>query len=217
MLRERTQLGVQLRVIPVGLLDAGLEIVQHQAARQAAEVIEGVFQTTQERVGRLPPHRLAVAPARVAQHDAKDMRSPTPAVRSHDRSAAAEIDLHLVAGRTLHAAKGQRPTAIEALDKAADAVVLGGETVVANEVLEDALRGEAGSKLGLDDRPIGLTQTGLFRPGRRCRHADGRLAGLGITGAPRRVAGFDITGAPRWVAYFARRDRFRAGIGSGGL
>src|SRR5690348_14861940 len=69
----------------------------------------------------------------------------------------------------------QRPTAVEALDKAADAVVLGGEAVVLNEVLKDALRRQAGGELRLDDHPIWFAQTGRFRPGWGHLQADGRL------------------------------------------
>src|SRR5262249_51258385 len=148
------------------------------------------------------------------QDDAKDMRAPPLAVRPHDRRAGAEIDLDLVAGRALHPPEGQRPAAVETLDETANAVVLGRKAVLANQVLEDALGGQPGRKLGLNDRPIRLAQARRRRPGRRCLRAEGRLLLrwpiLDTMSAPREVAYFAITGAWRRLAYFALRSAFQA-------
>src|SRR5579871_3426960 len=104
------------------------------------------------------------------------MRAPPLAVRRYDRRTRAEIDLHLVGGCALQASKGQRSTAVDSPHEATHAVVLGGEAVIADEVLEDALRREAGGELGLDDLPKRFTEAGLFRSARRRLRADGRLA-----------------------------------------
>ena len=47
----------------------------HQGAGNPAEVPEGILQAADELIGRLPPHRLAVALARVAEHNPQHMRS----------------------------------------------------------------------------------------------------------------------------------------------
>ena len=108
MLGEGAQLGVQFRIKPVGRLDAGFEIVEDQHLGHAAEVPEGIFQAANEVLGRLPVDGLAVALARVAQDDAKDVRAAPLAVGLKDRNAAAEIDLGFLAGSAFHAAERQR-------------------------------------------------------------------------------------------------------------
>ena len=113
------------------------------------------------------------------------MRAPPLAVRAHDRCAAAEIHLRLVAGAAFHPPEGQRPTAFQAAAQSGGRCGTAGEAMLANQVLVDALRGETGGQLGLDDGPIRLAQAGLFRPGRRCLHADRRLAYFDISGTPR--------------------------------
>src|SRR5262249_41656904 len=98
---------------------------------------------------------------------------------------------------------GERSSVAQAADEATNAVILAGETMLANEVLEDALRRQAGGGLGLNEGPKRLTQAGLFRPGGRAGRTDGRLACLRLVGADGRLAYFAVNCAGRRLAYFA--------------
>ena len=71
--RERTDLGVELGLEPVGFLDCGAKVVEDQAPGRAAEMIERILKTTNEVLGRLSRDRLAVRLAGVTQDDAKDV------------------------------------------------------------------------------------------------------------------------------------------------
>ncbi len=139
----------------------------------------------------------------MAENHAKDVRTPPLAVRRYDRRAGAKIDLHLVGGYALQAAKGQRLVVAQSPDEATHTVVLGGEAVIADQVLVDALRCQAGGELGLDERPKRFTEAGLFRSCRRRLRADGRLAYFGLVGAEGRlayVAGSCVEGRLAYVA-----------------
>src|SRR5262245_34020141 len=222
MLGKRTQLGIQLRIKPVRLLDAGFQVVEHQHLRHAAEVMKGILQTAQKLLAGLTPDRLAVAFARVTEDDAKDVRAPPAAVRLTDGRAAAEIHLGLFARSTLHAPKWQRLVVVQTAHKATHAVILAGEAVLARQVLVDALRRQSGRQLVEDDLAPRLTQARLLRRrgrsgrGRRCRALDGAQLGLGRgpfhaderlayfdRRADGRLAYFGALSAPWRVAYFA--------------
>ena len=126
-------------------------IIRHQGLGHAAEVPESVFQTTNQLVGGLPINRFAICFARVAQDDAKDVRTPSFAVGAGDGDAAAKINLGFFAGSTFHAAEGQVPLRAQAAHKAADAVVVEGEAVVADQVLVNPLRRKTRLELVQDD------------------------------------------------------------------
>jgi hypothetical protein len=66
--------------------------------------------------------------------------SPSPAVASGDRNAAAEVDLSLLARGALQPAERQWYASPQMQDEAADAVIMARKAVVAHQVLEDALR-----------------------------------------------------------------------------
>jgi hypothetical protein len=80
-----------------------LEVVDHQTLRHAAEMGEGIFQTTNEIFRCLAEGRFAVTFAAVTQDDPKDMRPAPLPVGTDDRRAGAEVDLRLLAGCDFHA------------------------------------------------------------------------------------------------------------------
>ena len=57
---ELLQLGVQLRIKPVGLNHARLQVVDHHRRRHSAKVAECILQAADETLAGLPPHRLGV-------------------------------------------------------------------------------------------------------------------------------------------------------------
>ena len=79
------------------MLDGGLQVVDHQRLGHAAEMPEGVLQHADEVLRRLREGGLAVRLARVAEHDAEDMRLAPLAVGADDRRASAEIHLGFLA------------------------------------------------------------------------------------------------------------------------
>src|SRR5512135_3252792 len=157
---EGADLGVDLRVEPVGRLHGGLEVVQDQAPGHAAEMPEGALQAAEEVVGGLAGDGLAVALAGVAQDDPEDMGLAPLAVGADDRGAGAEVDLGLVAGVALDATEGPVVRPLEPVDEPADAVVGAGEAVVGDQVLVDPLCGEPELALGADLVPPRLTAAG---------------------------------------------------------
>ena len=165
MLGKRPQTGIELRVVPVRMLDQGLGIVDHNGLRHPAKVPEGVLEALQQAVGRLPEDRLAVALTRMAQHDPEDVRPAPPPVRADNRRPSAQIDLDLLARRTLHTPHRQRTGPAQPTDVPLDAVVTVAKTMLGHQILVNPLAAEALGELDLDN----LSQ---------------RLAGTGRTAAP---------------------------------
>ena len=58
---EGFQPGDQFRVVPVGMLDRGPQVVDHQGARHAAQGMEGILQAGDEVFGGLLVDGLAVS------------------------------------------------------------------------------------------------------------------------------------------------------------
>ena len=108
VLAEGLDLGIEVRVVPVRLLDRRLEVVDHQDLRHAAEMPEGVFNAANEIFGGLAIDRLGVSLAAVREHDAKDVRLPPLAIGQLNPCPGTEIDLGLLASFALHAAERQR-------------------------------------------------------------------------------------------------------------
>src|SRR6478752_2209759 len=107
VLAEGADLGIELGVEPIGLLDGRLEVVEDQASGDPAEVPEGILEAAEEVVGGLAEYSLTVGLAGVAQDDAEDVGLAALAVGADDRGAAAKVDLGLVAWVALDAAEGQ--------------------------------------------------------------------------------------------------------------
>jgi hypothetical protein len=68
MLAKLLDLGIEFRIKPIGTADRRAQIVDHGGAGHPTKMAERIFQAADEALGRLPPHRLAVALARMAQH-----------------------------------------------------------------------------------------------------------------------------------------------------
>ena len=105
MLAKGLNLGVELWLEPVGLLDRGAEIIQHYRFGYSAEVAESTLEAAEEIVGGLAINNLAVGLAGVGQHNAEDMSFVAFAVRADNRGACAEVNLGLITGATLEAAE----------------------------------------------------------------------------------------------------------------
>src|SRR4051795_6782488 len=160
MFAEGADLGVDLRVEPVGLLHGRLEVVQDQPPGDAAEVPEGALKAAKEVIGSLAVDSLAVALAGVAEHNPEHMGLAPLAVGADDRGSPAEIDLGLFSRLALKATEGQCLRLLESADEPTDAVVATHEAVVGNQVLVDPLCAQAKVALGPDQLPPRLTATG---------------------------------------------------------
>ena len=134
-------------------------IIVDDRLRHAAEIPEGVLQAPQEVLRRLVVDRLAVRPARKAQHHAKDMGSSSRAIGPHDRRPGAEVHLRLLARQHLQPPKRQRATPIQSLEEPSHAGVTGGKATLGHQVLIDPLARQALFELGLNDRTERLTAT----------------------------------------------------------
>ncbi len=104
---KRLDLRIQLRVVPVGLGHRGLEVVDDQRLRDAAEVMEGVLQATDEVLGGLAVGRLRIRLAGVTERDAEDVSPPPSALGRDDRGTAAKVDLRLLSRGALQTAERQ--------------------------------------------------------------------------------------------------------------
>src|SRR5262245_56436332 len=88
------ELRIEFRIKPVSAADGCLQVVDDRRPGDTAKVAKRIFQTADERLARLPPHRLAVTLARMREHRAKQMR-PAPFSILHDPRALAKIHLQL--------------------------------------------------------------------------------------------------------------------------
>ena len=150
------------------MLDQGLGIVDHDGLRHPAEVPEGVLETVQQAVGRLPEDRLAVALARVAQDDPKDVRPPPSAVGLDDRRSGAQIDLDFLARRAFHPTHRQRRGLAQGPGKSTNTVVFAGEPVLGDQILMNPLGRKPLIKLGFNDlaeRRTFAAAPSVLRPG----------------------------------------------------
>ncbi len=132
------QLGMELRIVPVGLEHPGFQVVGHHRGRNPAKVPEGIFQTPDKALGGLAPNPLTVALARMTQPRTKQMRPAPLPVRQHP-GPLTKINLHLLARRAFHPAKRQlrpgRPLAHEAFHR----IIPAGERVPGDQILINAL------------------------------------------------------------------------------
>src|SRR3954471_20524142 len=122
MASELLQLGVELRVVPIGPNHTRLQVINDHSGRNAAKVPERIFQTPDETLTGLPPDDLAVSFARMTQHPAKQMRTSALALLDHPGSLA-EINLQLLARRAFHPPEGQCLRTHPAQHKAAHRII----------------------------------------------------------------------------------------------
>ena len=139
MLRERPDLGTQLRIEPVRPRHRCAKIVDYQRGRHPAEVSEGVLQTAKKVVGRLPLHHLGIPLAAMAQNNAEDPGRFAFTVRTDDGRAPAKVHLRLGARLAFHPAKRSWYGSRQLLHQPAHAVIAAGIAVIAGDVLVDAL------------------------------------------------------------------------------
>jgi len=97
VLTKTAELWIQFRVVPIGLDHSRLEVIRHERFRDSAEVTKRVLDAPDEVLGRLAKHRLAIALARVTQHDSQYMSPPPLAILADDRCARAEVNLSICA------------------------------------------------------------------------------------------------------------------------
>jgi hypothetical protein len=135
---EGTDLGIEFRIEPVGVLHRSLEVVGNQDPRDATEVTEGILQTADELVRRLAEDRLAVRLARMTQDDSENPRLTATVGIEHWR-ATPEVDLGFLAGSAFHAPEGKLVAATQSAHEPLDTVVAGFELAIAGEVLVDPL------------------------------------------------------------------------------
>src|SRR5690606_36405284 len=129
----------------------------HRRAGNATKVPIGVLAATNERLGILPPHRFAVALARMAEHTAKQVGTPAFAVGLNP-GALTKVDLHLLSGSALHAPKWQRHRRTGSSHEAFDRLVAAGETMLGAQVLINALRRQPALQRRVDDAPVCFAQ-----------------------------------------------------------
>jgi len=136
---ELRELGVQVRVEPVGLDHPGLEVVDDERAGHAAEMLEGVLQATDEVFDRLREGRLAVAASRVRQDDSDGVGLPALPVGADDRCTCAKVDLRFEPRRALHPPErhGGRGTVLVQEPPHAVVADRGGRRMLGQEVLMD--------------------------------------------------------------------------------
>jgi len=164
---EFLQLGIEFRVKPAGLNHARLQVVDHHRGRHAAPMPERILQTPDETLARLPPHRLAVALARMTQHSAEQMRPAPLPVLDHP-GALAKIHLQLLSGLALHPAEGQlRRRAVVAQYKPAHRVITSRKLMLHHQILINPLHRQPCLEGLLDLRAPRITQTGRTQIGDR--------------------------------------------------
>ena len=139
MFAEGLDLGVDVRIVPVGILYGRLEIIDDKSPGDTAEMPEGILQTANEVVGGLTIDYFTVRFAREAQDYPKDMGTLTLAVRSNNSRGGAKIYLCLLTGHTFHPAKRYRAILSQAFDKSSDTEVTALKSVLVSEVLIDSL------------------------------------------------------------------------------
>jgi hypothetical protein len=184
VLAELDDLGIQFRIVPVGLFDDRRGIVEDHDLRHASQSPEGVLQGANERLGGQPPHGLAVALARVAEHGAKHMRAERLAVGALATRAGAVVDLQLVARLDLDAAERQLSLRAESLHVASHRTVPAREAMLLAQVLVNALGRESLFELLQDLFLVARAKAarargrGRFRARFRTLRAGGRFGNL---------------------------------------
>lgn len=74
------QLGSELRIEPVGVQPARLQVIDHHRRGDGTEVTEGIFQTAQKTLAGLPPHGVAVGlHADGDRHNQQEEQEPSSA------------------------------------------------------------------------------------------------------------------------------------------
>ena len=141
------EFGMDLRIIPVGMDNRRLEIIDDDRLRHTAEIPKGILQASDEGLGVLMPDDFTVSLAGEAQNYPKDVRTPLFPVGKHYRSTFTEIDLNLFARPALHPAKRHRTAAFKTAYETLDTVITAGKTMLIVNILPYPLGTKAGLEL----------------------------------------------------------------------
>ena len=154
---EGLNLGVKLRIVPVGVLDRGPQVIDDHGPGGAVKMPESILQTANETVGVLTVHRFAVASAREAQDDAEYVGPTASAVRRYNGRAGAKVHLRFLAGHAFHPPKRDGTGLLQTPDESADTVIAAPETVLIPQVLINPLTRKPLLQLRFNDLAERLT------------------------------------------------------------
>lgn len=104
-----------------------------------AKITERILQTPQEGLRGLPQDGFAVPLARMAQHDAKNMCSVSPAIFCTERRSAAKVHLRFLPGRAFHSLKAVGIDALQPGHETFDRLVGMVKAVFRHQILIDTL------------------------------------------------------------------------------
>lgn len=122
-----------------------------------AEGAQGVLDAAHQVLRLLTEERLAVGLARIAQDHTQDPRPAARAVlRVDDPTSMTEIDLRLLAGFDLHAPHPLRLCPAQTSDETLHRLIAATESDLGDQILMDALGGEAKVEFGTDELGVGL-------------------------------------------------------------
>src|SRR3954452_6499794 len=93
MIRKRAQLGIEVGVEPVSLLNGRFEVVEDETSGHTAEMIKGILKGKNEVLCSLPRDGLAIGLAGIAQYDPQDMGLPPLAIGTDQWRTGAEVNL----------------------------------------------------------------------------------------------------------------------------
>jgi hypothetical protein len=184
MAREGLQLGIEIRIGPVGVQDRRLQVVEIEGSGRPTERAPGVLQPANEMLGILAEERFAVRLARKAQDHAQHPRATarTGGWINHP-GARTEIHLGFLTRLDLHAPHSLWLSSPESAHVALDRLIRTAEADLADQILIDALRRQAGVEFGGDEFGVRVAQTGATRRNlRRVIHHGGRA---GVHGSAR--------------------------------
>jgi len=205
---EGFELGIDIRIEPVGAQHGGFQIVDIEDLGHAAEVPEGVFQTAQKGFRILAEHGFAVTFARKAQHDAQDVRAAFFFLGVFDHRALTKVDLRFLAGGAFQAVDALWLTLEEFCNKALHGLVGASEAKAVAQLAVDALGAQARLKAACDEGCMIAAQAFASRD-RRGFRPDFEAFRRGLFA---RRAGGHFSGAV-WRR-IANRLRFLLGVGS---
>ena len=122
-------LTVEFRIVPIGLDNGGLEVVDDEGFGRAAEVTESILDAADELFGGLPRHHFAVGFAGAAAGPCETGADVFVCHRAHDGRALAEVHLGFLTWPTFHPPERQRRAAIQSTDKPLNGLIIRNEAM----------------------------------------------------------------------------------------
>ncbi len=151
--------ALDLGIVERGVDDRGAEIVEHDAARDAAEELEGGAMQAQPRRDRLVEDQLGVLMPTARQRHHEDPRAADPpALGIEELAGEAEVDLRLLAGLDFEPQGGRGRRRGRAAQEALHRGVAAGEAMLLDQELPDGLALDAALVQGEDALAQGLDQ-----------------------------------------------------------